>query len=76
VHQQPAITAEELAQIVDISSKTGKAFKRKILDVMAEKKPRKKNSSWEDLIFTEDQKQNGSVKTNSGSPSIPSQTDD
>jgi hypothetical protein len=44
--------------------------------VMAEKKPRKKNSSWEDLIFTEDQKQNSPVKIKSGSPSIPSQADD
>jgi ligand-binding sensor domain-containing protein len=61
VHSRPNVTAEELAEIVDISSKTCMTFKRKIKQIATQKKARKKNVSWDDLILV-DADENGLIR--------------
>jgi len=51
IHSKPNITAEDLAQIAAISSKTCMTFKRKIKQLASQKKTRKKNLAWDDLIM-------------------------
>jgi hypothetical protein len=53
VHSKPNITAEDLAEIVGISSKTCMTFKRKIKQIVSRKKTRKKTLAWDDLILLE-----------------------
>ena len=56
VHENQGITADELSQIVGVSGKSCKVFKKKILDLISEKKSTKKNMSWDDLIIPGDRK--------------------
>lgn len=51
VHENKRITAEELAGTVEISSKSCKVFKRKIIEAVSDKKLNKKDNSWDDLII-------------------------
>jgi len=53
IHAKPNITAEELATTVALSTKTSMTFKRKIKQLVSQKKSKRKNFSWDDLILLE-----------------------
>jgi ligand-binding sensor domain-containing protein len=53
IHTKPTIVAEELANTVALSTKTSMSFKRKIKQLEAQKKSKKKNIQWDDLILLE-----------------------
>lgn len=51
IHSKKTITSECLSETVEVSTTTCKVFKRKILDLISERKLPKKTQTWEDLIF-------------------------